>query len=76
MNWNHRLVDMTDENGGDPLIAFCEVFYDDNGKPTGYTEPFMSGENMDEINNLIERLKEATKHPILKPEDFLGEPNE
>jgi hypothetical protein len=33
MKWNHRVVDMTDtaENGGEPLFALREVFYNDDG---------------------------------------------
>lgn len=73
MKWNHRLVDMTDENNGEQLYAIREVHYDDDGKPMGHGEPFMCGESMDEIYELLDRLEEAVKHPALKPEDFKGE---
>jgi hypothetical protein len=26
--WNHRVVDMTEENDGEPLFAIREVFYE------------------------------------------------
>ena len=41
MNWNHRVMNCPSENGGDDYITFKEVFYDDEGKPNLYTEPFM-----------------------------------
>jgi hypothetical protein len=69
--WNHRLVDMSADNGGDPMLALREVFYDDDGKPMGHTEPFMCGETMTEMLELLERLHVAMNHPILKPEDFV-----
>jgi hypothetical protein len=31
--WNHRVVDMTAENGGEPLFAIREVFYHEDGRP-------------------------------------------
>jgi hypothetical protein len=39
MKWNHRVVDMTAENGGEPLFALREVFYNDDGVPTSHGEP-------------------------------------
>jgi hypothetical protein len=39
MKWNHRVVDMTAENGGEPLFAIREVFYNDDGVPTSHGEP-------------------------------------
>jgi len=73
MTWNHRLVDMSADNDGDPALAFREVFYDDDGKPMGHTEPFMWCDDIDGVRLLIQRLTKAIDQPILKPEDFLGE---
>jgi hypothetical protein len=36
MKWNHRVVDMTAENGGEPLFALREVFYNEDGVPTSH----------------------------------------
>jgi hypothetical protein len=43
--WNHRVVDMTEENDGEPLFAIREVFYR-NGRPASHGEP-SSVENME-----------------------------
>lgn len=69
--WNHRLIDMTAENNGEPWLAICEVFYGDDGKPQGYTGPVnVSGENIEEIRQTLERMRKAVENPTLKPEDF------
>ena len=38
MNWNHRIVDMSHENGGDPWFEIKEVHYENNGKIIGYAD--------------------------------------
>jgi hypothetical protein len=67
--WNHRLVDMTQENDGDPLFVFREVYYQDD-TPVGHCEPSMMSETLQGMQELIDRLREATTLPILKAEDF------
>ena len=67
--WNHRLVDMTQENGGEPLFVLREVYYQDD-TPVGHCEPSMMGESWYEVYELVDLLREAIALPILKPEDF------
>lgn len=73
MYWNHRVVDLTAENEGDPLFAIREVHYEDNGMPTGHGEPFVMSETMEGLAETLDRMKEALMEPVLKPEDFRGE---
>ena len=73
MYWNHRVVDMSAENDGEPLFAIREVHYEDNGMPTGHGEPFVMSETMEGLAETLDRMKEALKEPVLKPEDFKGE---
>ena len=73
MSWNHRVVDMTAENDGDPLFAIREVFYNEEDTPTGHGEPFVMSETMEGLAETLDRMKEALKEPVLKPEDFRGE---
>jgi hypothetical protein len=70
MKWNHRVVDMTAENGGEPLFALREVFYNDDGVPTSHGEPNAVSENMEGLEWCIGEMRDALKHPVLKPEDF------
>ena len=71
MKWNHRVVDMTAENGGEPLFAIREVFYNDDGVPIWHGEPSVMSDTMDGLEwGCIGEMRDALKHPVLKPEDF------
>ena len=71
--WNHRVVDMTAENEGDPLFEIREVHYE-GGKPVGHCEPSVMSETIEGLVETLDRMKEALKEPVLKePEDFRGE---
>ena len=73
MNWNHRIVDMTEENGGDPLFEIREVYYNDKQMPTGHCETTVMSETIEGLAQTLDRMKEALKHHVLKPEDFFRE---
>jgi hypothetical protein len=68
MKWNHRVVDLSAENNGEPMFGFREVSYSDDGTPDGYGEPFMISETMDGLKELIERLQKALAEPVVKLE--------
>ena len=70
MHWNHRVVDMTEANGGEPLFALREVFYDDDDVPTSHGEPSVMSEDMEGLEWFIGEMQCALKQPILKPDDF------
>jgi hypothetical protein len=73
MKWNHRVVDMTAENGGEPLFALREVFYNDDGVPTiSHGEPnALCQTDMVGLEwGCIGEMRDALKHPVLKPKDF------
>ena len=72
MNWNHRVVNCPSENGGDDLYTFKEVYYDDEGKPDAYSDPFMCGDDLDELRLLLQRLEKALGEPVLHETDFGG----
>jgi hypothetical protein len=73
MYWNHRVVDMSAENDGEPLFAIREVHYEDNGMPTGHGEPSVMSESMEGLNWVLDQMKAALDQPVLTPEDFKGE---
>ena len=73
MKWNHRVVDMTAENEGDPLFEIREVYYEGD-KPVGHCEPSVMSETMEGLLKVLDRMKDALDQPVLKePEDFRGE---
>ena len=73
MSWNYRLL--AKEYKGDVYYQIHEVYYDDNGKPNGYTaNPITIGSN--DIEGIKWQLEEITKcldKPTLSVKDF---PNE
>jgi hypothetical protein len=71
--WNHRVVDMTEENDGEPLFAIREVFYEKRHDPTRHGEPNAVSEDMEGLEWCIGEMRDALKQPILKLNDFKGE---
>lgn len=66
MNWNHRVIRFKDENvDGGYRYEFKEVFYDNKGNATGYSNAFLWSEDAFGMQELAERLSiAATKKPI------------
>ena len=63
--WNHRVIDLSHENDGDPLLGFREVTYNEFGIPDGYNEPFMVSEDIEGLRELVARLQAALDQPIV-----------
>lgn len=74
MNWNHRVVRMTDN--GETFVALREVYYDDSGEPTGHGEPFMHGNTTEELETLVRRLGVALSRPVLDDETDFNNPTD
>ena len=70
--WNYRLVQMTDEDD-EPCMEVREVYYDRQGKPAGHCRATVSGETIDEIQQMLNWIREdALENPVLRKEDFTG----
>lgn len=65
MIWNYRV--MATEYKGDIVLQVHEVYYNDKGVPSSYSdEPStIGGENIEEIKDIIQKLEEAANRPIL-----------
>ena len=70
--WNFRVLDVTDENGGDPYLTLVEVHYNDAGVPVGYCDPCTGSEDLEGMKQLIEWHSLALAKPVLKKSDFIG----
>ena len=70
--WNFRLLDVTDENGGDPYLTLVEVHYNDEGVPVGHSDPCTGSEDLEGMKQLLEWYALALDKPALKPSDFVG----
>ena len=69
MIWNYRVIDLTEENNGEPCLQMCEVFYNDDEKPDGYARATVMGETYAELCEELRRMTAATNKPILKLKD-------
>jgi len=68
--WNHRVVRSIDKYG-EVWFEVAEVYYNKEGKPCGYCNSYVGGENMEELAEQMERHKKATTLPILNADtDF------
>lgn len=76
MVWNHRVLKEVLEDG-DVVYYFAEVFYDDETfVPHSWSECFMSGDTIEELEGLANRLKKALTQPVLFVDEagnFTGE---
>lgn len=70
--WNFRLIDLSDENGGDPWLELVEVHYDSKRIPAGYSTPCMGSETVDGMQQLMDWHRFALNKPVLKKADFVG----
>jgi hypothetical protein len=71
--WNFRVLDVTDENGGDPYLTLVEVHYNDAGVPVGYCDPCTGSEDLEGMLGLLRWHSLALAKPVLKKSDFIGE---
>ena len=70
MHWNHRVMNCPSENGGDDYITFKEVFYDDDGTPTSYSDPFIGADTKQGLEELVARLSKALEQQMLHEQIF------
>ena len=63
--WNHRVVLMPDDGTGTRWYEVQEVYYNRGGEACGYCNSYIGGENMEELNEQIERHKRAADLPVL-----------
>lgn len=73
--WNHRIVKTDDEFG--PYFELVEVFYDNKGRPYGYTNATIGGEDLESIETQLLMFHLALKKDVLlHPKDFTGDIDE
>ena len=69
--WNNRLLDRSHKNDGEPWVEIVEVYYDEKGKPEGFSEPFINGETREAVVETLERIiRDIKDKPVLKLSDF------
>jgi hypothetical protein len=75
--WNHRFISFEDTflNDGSTYIRLCEVYYDDNETPIAYSEPSLHFDDLDGVQNFVDRIAKAASQPILNESDFSEDQN-
>jgi hypothetical protein len=70
MSWNHRIL--AHKDGDDWYFQIHEVYYDEKGQPSSYTENGVSigSENIEGISWVLDKMKECVNKPILSVDDF------
>jgi hypothetical protein len=71
MTWNLRVVMLSDYQG-DLYFELREVFYNDEGIPVGHTRATVGGDTIDEMEEYLDRAKEALAKPTMRGGDFTG----
>lgn len=83
MTWNYRVMQHDHEtpiigDDGKPVIETSfdihEVYYSTDGNPVSYTsDPIaVSGESIDGLGWVLDRMREAVAKPVLTEADFPG----
>lgn len=70
MHWNYRIVNLKSENGGEDWYCIREVYYDDNEKPEGHSDVAVGSESLEDVLNVLDMMRKATKLPALQESDF------
>lgn len=75
--WNYRLINRTHRNGGEPWVEIVEVYYDENGKLEGFSNPFINGETKEEVLfNLKRIIADIEDNPVLELAEFGRKPED
>ena len=71
-HWNYRVLRFQTNFPDEPFyLEIKEVYYDgEDDKPVAYGDTAIMGENLDEINWTLTKMKEAVEKPILDAEDI------
>jgi len=70
-HWNYRVFKNSNYAGEDQY-GIIEVYYDNKGKPSGYTDYHVPwGENIKDLKWELSSMLKACREPILTEEDFL-----
>ena len=70
MNWNYRLFDVSDQNGGDPYFTVREVYYGADGEPIGWSKATLGDETVEGCRKQLERMLEDIQQPVLGTDDI------
>lgn len=68
MYWNYRVMRTIEEE--DVVLSIVEVYYEDDGKLVGYTDPVNVSTTDGDLHSILEKMRDALSKTPLTPEDF------
>jgi hypothetical protein len=71
-HWNFRLIDLSDENEGEPYVALYEVHYTDESVPVGYSDPCTGSESVESLREVLRWQALALDKPVMQKSEFVG----
>lgn len=67
MMWNYRVSRIQDEGTESGFVlGVQEVYYDENGQPTSWGDPFIFGNDIAELGRVLDKMRGALEKPILE----------
>ena len=66
MNWNYRVIRL--KVGDEYLYKLAEVYYADDGKAESWSDPFLEGSSVEEIQEVLDRAMAGSAKPVLDME--------
>ena len=73
--WNFRLIDLNDENSGNPWLELVEVHYNEKRVPVAYSNPCIGSETVEGMKQLLSWHRLALGKPVMQKSDFVGKFN-
>lgn len=70
MSWNYRVVKFKGENEEDTYYEIKEVFYDNLGKPVGYSDANCGADTYEGLFKCMSMMQAAHAKPVLDEAEF------
>lgn len=71
--WNYRVVEVKDLDD-EILLDVREVYYDKDDQPYGHCPAEVFGKDIEELQRVMAKMREAFSLPFLKDVDLTGNP--
>jgi hypothetical protein len=70
MSWNYRVVKFKGENEEDTYYEIKEVFYDNLGKPVGYSDANCGADTYEGLFKCMSMMQAAHAKPVIEESEF------
>ena len=70
MSWNYRVVRFTEIVGDEEFYEIKEVFYDNSGKPVGYSDANCGADTYEGLFKCMSMMQSAHAKPVIDESEF------